>query len=199
MLKLKKVAITGGLASGKTAVCRFFEELGSFVVSADAIVHDLLESNTQLEQQIVQQFGPQVLVNGKVHRAMLAEEAFSSPQQLKKLEELLHPAVLAKIEEYYTRACHSESCTSFVVEVPLLFEIHGESFYDCVIAVLADESLARLRFKQAGFQPKEYDRRRRRQLSPIQKAKRADYTIQNNGTFDDIKKQVITLKQIINC
>lgn len=126
MLKLKKIAITGGVASGKTSVCRFFEELGAYVVNADGIVHELLKPNTDLGQQIIRQFGPEIIKNGQISRKTIAEKAFKDPKQLRKLEELLHPAVLRKIEELYTAACSGGSYSSFVVEIPLLFEIGAE-------------------------------------------------------------------------
>jgi dephospho-CoA kinase len=193
MLKLKKIAITGGVASGKTSVCQFFRELGAFVVNADAIVHELLDPDTNLGQQIIRQFGPEILTDGKISRKMIAEKAFKDPQQLEKLEKLLHPAVLHKIEELYSQACRSGTYTSFVVEIPLLFEIKGEPFYDYIVAVFADEAIARQRFKKAGYPPEEYVRRMKRQLSPHQKAERAHYQIQNNGTLDDLKNQIIAL------
>src|SRR5579872_2924272 len=105
MLKLKKIAITGGVASGKTSVCRFFKELGAFVVNADAIVHELLDPDTDLGQQIIKQFGSEILADGKLSRKMIAEKAFKDARQLEQLEKLLHPAVLRKIEELYEQAC----------------------------------------------------------------------------------------------
>jgi dephospho-CoA kinase len=197
MLNLKKIAITGGVASGKSSVCRFFKELGAFVVNADEIVHELLDPDTDLGQQVIRQFGPEIIVNGTISRKMMAEQAFRDPRQLQKLESLLHPAVLRKIEEQYEEACLSGRYTSFVVEMPLLFEIQGEPFYDWIIVVLADESIARRRFEQAGFSSKEYDRRMKRQLRPEQKAERGHYKIQNNGTLDDLKKQVIALNNLL--
>ena len=197
MLKLKKIAITGGVASGKTSVCRFFQELGAFVVNADEIVHELLDPDTDLGQQIIRQFGPEILVDGKLSRKMIAEKVFKDPQQLAKLEKLLHPAVLRKIEELYNQACRLGMYTSFVVEIPLLFEIQGESFYDYIVAVIADEAVARRRFEQAGYPSEEYDRRMRRQLRPQQKAERAHYQIQNNGTIDDLKNQIVELNKIL--
>lgn len=197
MLRLKKIAITGGVASGKTAACQFFRELGAFVVNTDAIVHELLDPESDLGQQVIRQFGPESLADGKISRKRIAEKAFKDPQQLAKLEKLLHPAVLHKIEALYSLACRSGAYTSFVVEIPLLFEIQGEPFYDYVVAVLADEAVARQRFERAGYPPEEYERRMRRQLSPHQKAERADYKIQNNGTLDNLKNQIIALNKIL--
>jgi len=207
MLKLKKIAITGGVASGKSSVCRFFEELGAFVVNADAIVHKLLEPNTDLGQQIIQQLGPEILdqeINDRNHvkfnRRIIAEKAFKDPKLLKKLEELLHPAVLQRIEKLYEQACEAEKenkYSSFVVEIPLLFEIGAEKFYDVIVAVLADEAVAKARFERAGFQPKEYDRRMNRQIKPQQKAARANYIIHNNGSIEELRNEVVKLNRII--
>jgi len=91
MLKLVKIAITGGVASGKSSVCRFFQELGAYVVNADAIVHKLLDPSSDLGKQIIQLFGT-------LSRKRLSEIVFEDPEKLEKLEKLLHPAVLKKIE-----------------------------------------------------------------------------------------------------
>jgi len=198
MLKLKKIAITGGVASGKTSVCRFFEELGAYVVSADAIVHELLKPDTDLGQQVIRQFGPEIVKNGQISRRIIAEKAFKDLGALKKLEETLHPTVLQKIEEFYSSACKAKNYSSFVVEMPLLFEIDAENFYDVVIAVLSDEAKARKRFEQAGFQKTEYDLRMSRQLKPEQKAARAHYTIHNNGSLDDLQKEVFKVNRNIH-
>lgn len=197
MLKLVKIAITGGVASGKTSVCQFFQELGAFVVDTDKIVHELLVSDTDLAQKIIRQFGPEVVKNRELDRRVIAEKVFKDSKSLQVLEELIHPAVLRKVEEFYVRACRENNYTSFVVEIPLLFEIQGESFYDYTVTVVADEAIAKERFQSRGFQSIQYDQRMKRQLSPHQKATRSHYTLQNNGSLADLKKKVIALNQIL--
>ena len=197
MLELKKIAITGGVASGKSSVCRFFQELGAFVVNADALVHELLKSDTDLSQQVIQQFGPEISKDGQIDRGALADLVFKNPSKLKKLEELLHPRVLRKIEELYVAACNEGSYLCFVVEIPLLFEIGAESFYDVAIAVLSDEATARQRFIQEGFRETEYDLRMKRHLKPNQKAAKAHYILINQGSLEDLRREVIRLNHII--
>lgn len=198
MLKLKKIAITGGVASGKSTVCRFFQELGAYVVNADAIVHELLKPETDLGQQIIRQFGPEIIINGQISRRRIAEKAFKDPKQLEKLEELLHPAVRLRVAELYNAACNKGTYTSFVVEVPLLFEVGSEVNYDVVVAVLSNEAQAKLRFEQAGFQKTEYDLRMKRQLKPETKAAKAHFTITNNGSLEELRDEVVKLNRIIH-
>lgn len=198
MLKLAKVAITGGIASGKTSVCQFFKELGAFVVNADTIVHGLLKPDTDLGQQIIRQFGPEIIKNGQINRKIVAEKVFKDPKRLKKLEGLVHPAVLRKIEELYAAVCNKGSYTSFVVEIPLLFEIGADPFYDVVVTVLSDEAKARDRFERAGFQKTEYDLRMNRQLKPEQKAAKSHYIIYNNGSLADLHQEVIKLNKTLH-
>lgn len=198
MLKLKKIAITGGIASGKTTVCQFFKELGACVVNADAVVHKLLTPDTHLGQQIIREFGSKILKNGQISRKNLADQVFQDPLQLKKLEELLHPEVRHELEELYIAACHRGSYSCFVAEIPLLYEAEADKFYDAVIAVVAKEEIAKKRFEKAGFPETEYNLRMKRQLTPEQKAKKAHYTIYNNGSLEDLRNEVIKLNRIIH-
>ena len=197
MLKLKKIAITGGVASGKTSVCRFFQELGAFTVNADSVVHELLKSDIDVKRKVIQEFGSEILENGTISRKALAAKVFANSKLLKKLEDLVHPAALLAIEKLYRTACKAESFNAFVVEIPLLFEICGEPFYDYVFAVLADEAIARLRFEKAGFTREDYDRRMKRQLSPTHKAAQSHYTIMNNGSLQDLKTEVSQIHKMI--
>jgi dephospho-CoA kinase len=197
MLELKKIAITGGLASGKSTVCQFFHELGSYVVNADTIVHELLNPQTDLGQKIISLLGPDVLQNGKIDRKIIAGKIFQNKNQLRKLEELLHPAVLAEITKRYQKASREKKFTSFVVEMPLLFEIGAENFYDVIITVLTDENTAKSRFQATGHTNQEYEERMSRQLPPTTKAQKANYTIINNGSLLHLRSEVEKLNALI--
>ena len=188
---LKKIAVTGGVASGKTTVCRIFEELGASVVFADAVVHELLKSDTDLGKKVVREFGPEIVKNGQIDRKILGNLVFKDAKALKKLESLIHPAVLKRVDEEYKMA----KGTSFVVEIPLLYEIGAEEDFDIVIAVACDEQIAKKRFAHG---EKEYDLRMQQQLKPEIKAARAHYTITNNGTLEDLRHSVIRINRIIH-
>ena len=184
MGRVLKIAITGGIASGKTTVCQFLKELGATVVFADSIVHELL--HTDLKEKIIEEFGSGIVKQGQIDRKVLADLVFQNPAKLQKLEALIHPAVLHKIEEEYKKA--RGQC--FVAEIPLLYEIGAEDTYDFVIAVIADDEVAKKRFKQGET---EYLLRMKRQLSAREKSARADYVITNNGTVEELKNKVVSL------
>lgn len=189
---MKKVAVTGGLASGKTTVCQFFKNLGACVVSADEVVHRLLSKNTSIIQQVVLLFGKQILENGAIDRGKLAEKVFNAPDQLKALEKILHPAVLSEIERAYEKACREGKMRLFVAEVPLLYEAEMQGAFDSVIVVDADPSIAEKRSS------KMYRERIGKQLSVVEKKARADYVIFNNGSKIDLKAQVEKLYTVLS-
>lgn len=193
MLKLKKIAITGGVASGKSTVCQLFQKLGAYVVSADAIAHELLDPNTDLGQQILSMLGDGFVQNGKINRPLVAEKVFRDPKKLHELEQILHPEILKRIEFEYESVSHTGRYSLFIAEIPLLFEIGAEKFYDVTIAVIADETVAKQRFSNES----EYKRRMSRQWSPEQKATKANYTIKNNGSLNDLEDQVKQLNAVL--
>lgn len=191
MLELKKVAVTGGLACGKSTVCQFFKELGAYVVSADEIVHQLLSSKTTLSKQIIELIGPDIVANGQIDRSQIAKKVFNQPKLLQKLENLLHPAVYNEIMEQYKRINNNHQFPLFVAEIPLLFESGGETFFDAVVTVIADPAICKARFqKNSGKSADEYEKRSSRQLNTMEKAKRADYTIFNDKGIEELKTAV---------
>lgn len=198
MLTLKKVAVTGGLASGKSSVCQILKSYGAYVVSADEIVHRLLSPETEIGKKVILELGPEILVNQKIDRKKVAEKTFSDPQRLQNLEKLLHPAVLNEIKERYQQIRTDPRYTLFVAEIPLLYESEGHRAFDFVIAVVADEEFSRSRFeKSTGYLTDEYERRMQRQLPLHEKAARADFVIKNNASMEDLKKSVKEVYQTI--
>jgi len=175
---LLKIAVTGGVGSGKTTVCQCFEKLGAYVVNADKITHKLLE--TTCKQQVIRLLG---LESGPIDRKAVAEIVFHDPKLLSQLEQILHPAVLEEIQNQYKHVCQNTRYTSFVAEIPLLFEIGAEVFYDATIAVLRNTTT--------------HPERMKRQLSPAEKAKKATYVIHNNGTLDELRTEAARVYALI--
>lgn len=195
MLKLRKVAVTGGLSCGKSSLCRILKDLGAYVVSADRIVQQLLSSDTNLIQEIVRLLGPSVLLNQKLDRSRIATRVFDDLEILKALEALVHPEVYKELEKDYQNQLHlSTPPPLYVAEIPLLFESGGEKKYDFTVAVVAEEEICCRRFTLAtGLDPSEYRKRMARQLPPSEKAKLADAIIMNNGSLEDLRRATSAL------
>jgi dephospho-CoA kinase len=188
MLKLKKIAVTGGLSAGKTTVCQLFKELGAYVVSADAIVHQLLSPGTALGQQVINLLGSEIVNANELDRNKIAAKVFSEPDYLKALEEILHPAVFHEIERRYQEASREKKYPLFVAEIPLLYEAEGESHFDFIISVDAQEELCKARFLHG--QHTDFEKRMKRQISPKTKKSLAHHTLENNGTLEQLKQSV---------
>lgn len=188
MLALKKIAVTGGIASGKSTVCLLLKELGAYVISADDIVHQILLPETHLGKEIIALLGDDVVVKGSFDRKAIAQKVFRNPFLLKSLEQLIHPEVQRCIESHYQRVSHArESFSLFVVEIPLLYESKMERFYDIVILITADETISKQRFKH---EEDEFTRRSARLIPTQEKRKKADFVLENNGTIAALKADV---------
>lgn len=191
MLKLRKIAVTGGLASGKSTVCQMLHDLGAYTVSADEIVHQLLSPDTVIGKQIITIFGSEILCDQRIDRKKIAQQVFSSPEKLRVLEQILHPAVFDEIDNRYQRIKHEGKHPLFVAEIPLLYESQSKAKYDAVISVVADESLCKERFlKKSKLNEKDFEERIQHQFDQREKALRADYVIYNNGSLDELRENV---------
>lgn len=198
MLKLKKLAITGGLSSGKTTVCHLFKDLGAFVVSADKIVHNLLVPDSVIGQKVIQLFSLNIVENNSLNRKKIAQQAFLDLKLLKALEALIHPVVYAEIEKEYQHARQTGKYLLFVAEIPLLYELFKQDEFDIVITVTADLSICQERFiKQTHQTIREFEQRMAQQINPENKAKKSDYVIKNNESLACLRDQVTKLYSLL--
>ncbi len=197
MLKSKKIAVTGGLSCGKSLVCRILQSLGTCVVSADKIVHQLLSSDQNIVRKVVDLLGSEVLVNCKVDRNRVANLVFNDRHLLRALELLIHPAVYAEIDrQYLLQECISQPPPLFVAEVPLLYESDAAKKFDLVIVVVADMMECRRRFEECKCGDQiEFDKRTARLIPLSEKIAQADYIIMNTGNASDLQCQTKELYQ----
>lgn len=199
MLALFRVAVTGGLSCGKSSVCRFFQELGAQVVSADTIVHRFLSLEHPLGRRLAELLGTEVVRGGIIDRAAMAAKVFDNRPLLQQVEEILHPAVYDAIESASRDAEQGPNPPLlFVAEVPLLFESDGARHFDVTVVVTCEEALCRRRFEAStSYGGGEYDRRMARQLSPRDKAAKADYVIANDGDISRLRNGVEALFHLL--
>lgn len=192
MLKLKKIAITGGLSSGKSQASKMFSELGAYIVNSDQIVHNLLIPETDLGKKVIALLGDGIVTHNEINRTRVAKLVFLNPKLLHSLEKILHPEVYEEIERQYREVSHQKSPPPlFIAEIPLLFETGGEKCFDVTIAVIADSEKCWERYRDStGYEREDFNRRNARQIPQDKKARNADFVIHNNGTMDELKKEV---------
>jgi dephospho-CoA kinase len=191
MLILKKVAITGGLACGKSSVCRLFRKFGAYVASADEIVHQLLSPSTSIGKKVLDLLGQEIVENNSFDRQKIAQKIFHNKALLSSLESILHPAVFDEIERQYRNAVKQGDASLFVVEIPLLFETGYQKSFDYTIAVVADQDLCRRRFVEStGYSEADYNIRSSNQWSMADKAAKADFVIFNEGDLIELESRV---------
>jgi dephospho-CoA kinase len=179
------VGLTGGLGAGKSEALRALGELGAATLSTDSVVHELLANDDELRRLLVERLGPEVAPGGRLDRGAIAERVFGDDERRAWLEGVLWPRVGARVAEW--RAQLDERRVA-VVEVPLLFESGMDAVFDATIAVVADEEKRRERAAARGHAWLEA--RTGRQLSQEEKAQRADYTVRNDGSLDELKESL---------
>ena len=194
-----KAAITGGIACGKSTVLRMFAaEPHVAVLSADEIVHQLYEPGEAVHEQVVAEFGRGILDRrGRIDRRKLADAAFQGPERRKKLESIVHPAVI-DYEIAWLRGLEDSDPTTklAVIEVPLLFEAKSEGKFQKTIAVTCapEKKLARFLARHPELKPeeakRELERRAASQLADAEKARRASFVIDNSGEEEATRVQV---------
>ncbi len=180
------VALTGCLGCGKSTVLKILRELGVRTISADEIVHELLDSK-EVKEEIKRLFGPDVfLKDGKVDRKRLAQRIFSNQKEREKLEGLLHPLVFRRIEKEYEK----EPGRLMVAEIPLLFETDTQNRFSKVITVYAPMEVAIKRLKSRGMTREDIEARLKSQMPIETKVERSDFVIDNSRELKEIRKQV---------
>ena len=186
---VKKIVITGGIASGKTTVCRILKrERGVYQLDSDKVIHWLLSEDQPTIRQIVRVLGSKVLSDGKIDRTRVAAIVFADEKKLKALEEFLHPKLLEIVMQRYRRLLELGRYKFFFVEMALVQEKGKEAFFNNTVSVLCDEARARQR---SALSKQEYEMRMKYQWPIEKKAVYADYIITNNGSMQELEKDVL--------
>lgn len=181
MIYMKTVGITGGIGSGKSFVCRYWQQMGTYVVYADQLAKQLMVSDPILVNSIKKQFGEDSYsADGQLNRRYLSQKAFSE-DRVEELNKLVHPRVYKRIDEEKEDAAASRY-KIFVVESALMLKHGRPSYADIVVLILSNEALRIQRVANRDFVAKEEVRRRMRHQMDYEKCRElADYIIENNS------------------
>ncbi len=185
------VAVTGPFASGKSTFVDMLGELGAETVSADEIVHDLLERDEETISRVVERFGDDILKERGVDRRALGRKVFGEEEALRDLEDILHPLVRRETDR---RVAASEA-DLFVAEIPLLFEGERSGDFGYTVAVTVPEERRRAWAAERGVDEEALRAIEARQLPQEEKARRADVVVQNDGSLDKLREQAEELRE----
>lgn len=181
------IAITGTMASGKSTVLKYLKDLGYDTYDCDSINYNLQQINQKGYNEIVKQFGDHILDENKnINRKKLASIIFSNEKEKEKLESIMHPLILEKLNDIKNNI---KELT--FIEVPLLYELNWEKYFDEDWLVISEKSnLIERCIQNRNMNINQIEERIKTQMSVEDKIKRAKVIINNNSTLDDLYNKI---------
>ena len=188
-----RVALTGGIGSGKSLVGEILEELGALVIDSDQLAREVIERGSPGYEEVITAFGDSILSEGQIDRAKLAAVVFKEKDLRKKLESIIHPLVREAAEKL---AKNLPSGAILVNQIPLLVESEGAKRFDYVVTVSADEDIRRERLRLRGLKDYEITERMAAQVADLDREKIANYILRNDGSIDELTRAVEELMAV---
>lgn len=189
IMKKLKIAITGNIGSGKSVFSNFVEEAGFKVINADELSKRIMENDSDVKKKIIQSFGKESYINNKPDKKYLSEIVFNNPENLARLEAILHPAVIQKSVELMDENLKRNDM--IFLEAALIYEANMEDLFDYVILITADREV---RFKRKqnseNYSEEQFTKRENMQIPQDEKRKRADFIFENNQDLNALKQKV---------
>ena len=185
------VALTGGIASGKSVVAEVLEDLGCYIHHADKIAHDLMEPEKPAWKKIVAHFGKKILNEDKtINRSRLGKIIFSDEKERRFLNELIHPLVLEKKKEVSSRLEKEGHYNIFISEAALTIEAGFADFFDKIIMTYCKKEVQKKRLMERdGISRKQTMKIIKSQMQPQEKLKYADYIIDTSSSLQSTVEQ----------
>ena len=180
-----RVALTGGIATGKSYVLQRLQELGVPCLDADALAHGVMAPGTEATAAIAERFGDVLDADGAVDRVKLGPVIFADPSARRDLEAIVHPAVYRAIAAGLRGLERIGGSPLAVVDIPLLYETGHAAEFAKVVATVCPQDVQLARLEARGLSPEAAAQRLAAQLPADEKAARADYVIRTDGSFDD--------------
>jgi dephospho-CoA kinase len=188
------IAVTGGIASGKSVVSKRLGELGAVVVDADQVARDVVQPGEPALARIAEEFGPDVIApDGTLDRAALGAIVFRDASQREKLNAITHPAVSERSRRMFQQALDADPNAVVVYDVPLLVDAHGggraAEFHPVVVVVADPETRVRRMVELRGMDEAEAQRRIAAQADDAERLAVADVVIDANGSLESTLRQ----------
>jgi dephospho-CoA kinase len=193
-----KVALTGGIATGKSYVLNRLRLRGVPCLDADELAHGVMAAGTEASRAIAERFGAEVIdPSGAVDRRKLGPLVFADPAARAALEAIVHPAVYRAVEAGLRAFELIGGSPVVVVDIPLLYETGHAADFDRVVATLCAPETQLARLRERGLTEQAARQRVAAQMSAAEKAGRADVVIRTDGTFEETDAQVDRLLRLL--
>ena len=189
-----KVGLTGGISTGKTTVGTMFVEMGCHLIDSDRITHELFEPGEAVHESVVARFGAGIRdVDGRIDRSRLGEIVFNNPARRETLNGLVHPAVIERQKEFLASVESRDPDAIAIVDAALMIEVGTYKNYDKVVVVTCSPDQQRSRLiEREGLSAEEIEKRIQSQMPLEEKAKYADFVIDNSGPLESTRRQVVS-------
>lgn len=190
-----RIALTGGIACGKSTLAKFLRELGIRLLDADDVVHELEAPGGAAVPAIVARFGAGVLAaDGSVDRPKLAGIVFADAAARRDLEAILFPLVRSRLRAFTSEAARRgrppSTAPLYIAIIPLLFESHWEGDYDIILAITSPlECQIHRMMRTRGYSRVQAEARLAAQMPVAEKAARADFVVVNDSTREHLKDE----------
>jgi dephospho-CoA kinase len=190
-----RVGLTGGVACGKSTVAKMFADLGANIVDADTIAHELYRPGQEVLQELVKHFGSEILKpDGELDRAKLATLVFDGGR-VEELNKIVHPAVIRQQDLWMRTLAEKDQYAVAIVEAALILEAGVKDHFDRIMVVTCKPTQKVARFAQRTGMSEEaaradVERRNKAQMPDEEKARRADFVIDNSGSVEETRHQV---------
>ncbi|WP_200762937.1 dephospho-CoA kinase [Nitrosophilus alvini] len=178
------IALTGGIASGKSTVSSLLKLYGFSVIDADKIAHEVLDTQ---KDKIAEIFGSEYIKEGRVDRKALGKLIFSDKEAKKKLENLLHPIIRKRIEEESRKLERFK--IPYFIDIPLFYETKAYPIKETVVVYAPAEQQIKRLVEREGYTPEEAKKRVDAQIDIEEKKRRADYVIDNSKDLKHLQKE----------
>jgi dephospho-CoA kinase len=189
------VGVTGGIGSGKSLVCKYMNELGCIVFTADELAKKLYESNDRLRKKLKDEFGEDILDStGKISLDLLKHRVFGNKSNVKRVNDIVHPFVINKKMKMYNRVKKG----IVITEAALIFESGFDKNLDYVVEVFSNQKTRIERVqKRNKFSVRKIKEIISMQIPESEKLRRADIVIYNNSTKSELKKRTVFLFNLL--
>jgi len=189
--------LTGTIGMGKSTVAAMFAELGAFIIDADKLAHQVVEPGQAAYQGIVDNFGKEILnPDGTLNRQALADIVFKDKEKLLKLNSIVHPAVMSEDARLVEQQKKSNPDGLIVKDIPLLLELGPElarAMVEVIIVVYCSPDIQLKRLIARGMAEADAQNRIMTQIPVKEKMKFADFLVNNDGSLDETRQQVVQI------